>query len=303
MGRKTKQITHLRFPSANPKYKVELRDPYGELIGEYEAKGSASRECEAARGKMKIYDVPFDFATHAKRRPKTFTVEKRFGFMNRVIEMIAKKITKGAVICGPAGIGKTYGVLETLERCGMKEEKDFIIIKGSISPVALYRALHQNRHKTIIFDDCDSALFNEDCANILKAVLDTCDKRIVSWLTSASMTGSGAGGDLPSSFEFMGQILFISNLSEDRIDSAIVSRSICLDLRMDRKEIMDRIEALSPLVCANLLEPEQTTEIVTWLRDNLDIIFDLNLRTLIKLAQLRADNIDWEDFAIYTFTR
>jgi hypothetical protein len=303
MARSKKTVTHLSFPSIRPGYKCELRTPTGELIGEYKTKGAAYDKMRADGGKLQNFDVPFQATKHAKRAPKKFPVEKRFGFMNRLIEMVAKKITKGAVICGPAGIGKTYGVLATLERAGLEEGPDFVIIKGSISPVALYRTLFNNSNKTVIFDDCDSALFNPDSANILKAVLDTCDKRIVSWLTSASMTGSGTGGDLPPSFEFQGQILFISNLSEDKIDSAIVSRAICLDLRMDQKEIMDRIETLAPVVCADKLDPIQTTEITNWMRENLEMIFDLNLRTLIKLAQLRANSEDWEDMAVYSFTR
>lgn len=300
MARPSKQITHRAYPSTKTGMKLDLRDMDGVLVGSYKLKGQCEGACKALGGKLQRMQEPFDEAVHVKPKARQFSVEKRFGFMNTLINMFATKITKGAVICGPAGVGKTHACLTMLDRRGMEEGIDYKVIKGSISPNALYQTLWENSDKAIIFDDCDSALFNPDCANILKAVLDTCDRRVVSWITSTTLGSSGP----PPSFEFKGQILFISNLSEDRLDKAIVSRAICLDLRMDKGEIMDRIEQLSMDICSEVLEPMEITEITSWMRANLDTIFDLNLRTLIKLAQIRnVQKDDWEDAAAYMFTR
>jgi hypothetical protein len=230
---------------------------------------------------------------------KQFSVARRFAFMKKMTQMVAKGTAAGAVICGPAGIGKTFSVTQVLEDEGMREGYHFEFIKGNMSPLGLYETMYRNQDKLIVFDDCDSALFNPQCANLLKAALDTCDRRVITWMSSAM----DREGGLPSQFEFSGQILFISNLDQEKIDDAIVSRTLCLDLRMDESEILDRIEQLAPVICS-ALAPVAITEIITFLRDNLKGIFDLNLRTLIKLAKVRQDcGEDWQDMATYLFTR
>lgn len=282
--------------------KVEVRHADGRFIGQYASWSQAWAIVRDAKGKMLKFDGPYDpiAASASSAVKQKFSVQRRFSFMERMIEMIAKDVAAGAVICGPAGIGKTHTVTAVLNRCGLKEDDGYVMVKGTVSPLGLYRTLYHNSDRLIVFDDCDSALFDYGCFNLLKAALDTCDRRVLTWCSKTTMSSTG---DLPERFEFTGRILFISNLSEDRVDQAIVSRTMMLDLKMSRDEIMDRLEMLSPVIC-QALSPEELTEVICFLKDNIDNIADLNLRTLIKLGNVRQTaGADWEDMAHYIFTR
>ena len=108
----------------------------------------------------------------------------------------------------------------------MLPPRDYAVIKGFSTPKAMYRALFENQDKLVIFDDCDSILKDLTALNILKADLDSYGKRTISWLTERESE------DLPTSFEFKGQVLFISNLPLDRMNSAIMSRAFTVDVSM-----------------------------------------------------------------------
>ncbi len=289
------------YPSSINGYKAEIRDMKGTLIKSCKMMGEAWGYCRENGLKASRYNEPFnpEDVVHT-REVQSFPVERRFGFMNRMIEMIARNVAAGAIICGPPGIGKTHSCLSVLKGNGMKEDRDYIFIKGNTSAMGLYRTLYFNNDKMIVFDDCDNALFDPGCANLLKSALDTCDKRRLSWVSQNTANGSAG---VPESFEFEGRILFISNMPESRIDRAIVSRTMCMDLKMNKVEIMDRIEQLASSVCVNI-DPIQTTEVITWMKDNMDNLADLNLRTLIKLSKLRQTaGDDWMDMATYSFCR
>ena len=88
-----------------------------------------------------------------------------------------------------------------------------MVVKGYATPKALYGTLWEHRDKTIIFDDCDSVLKDAVSLNLLKGALDSYDKRTISWLQKGFIEDN-----LPNSFEFQGNIIFISNMSSDKLD-------------------------------------------------------------------------------------
>ena len=93
---------------------------------------------------------------------------------------------------------------------------------------------------TLVFDDCDSVLKDPVALNLLKSALDSFGKRYISW--NAETRGDDS---LPTSFEFKGQIVFITNVSLDRLDQAVRSRSMCIDLTMSAADKLERMEAVS----------------------------------------------------------
>jgi hypothetical protein len=251
-------------------------------------------------------------AVEAKQTER-FGINTRFDFVTKLVTMVANKVQASAVITGEGGLGKTYTVLQTLEQCGLEdmteilaaaEEGDiidnaFITVKGYSTAKGLYRTLYENNDRVIVFDDCDSILKDAVALNILKGALDSYDRRFISWNSEMKETD-----DLPRSFEFTGQIIFISNMEADNIDQAVRSRSMMIDLSMTEDQKIDRM--------AHIAEGEGflPTYPVEYKRDALELlreikheVKEMSLRTLISVTKIRAANgDDWKDLATYMLT-
>ena len=220
---------------------------------------------------------------------KKYNIATRFGFMEQLIDMVIGGISPSCIVTGPGGIGKTYTVVKSLEKCGYKDG-EYQVIKGFTTPLGLYRLLHDNRHAILLFDDCDSAFKEPTALNLLKGALDTTERRMISW------NSSKLPDDLDSVFEFKGRIIFVSNIPLHGFDQTLISRSMIIDLQMSRDEILDRIESIAEAIIP--LNPEMRSDVIDFLREYKDTISDLNIRTYIKVAKVRAfGKGDWRGMA------
>ena len=153
-----------------------------------------------------------------------FSINDRFEFVSEMVRMLAEGEQASVVVTGPGGLGKSFTVSDTLQRCGLKDislvddlpvgfvlngGNTYRVIKGYSTPKGLYRTLFENREGVIVFDDCDSVLRDPVSLNLLKAALDSYDKRVISWRADIR------DEDLPTSFLFNGRVVFISNLSSN----------------------------------------------------------------------------------------
>jgi hypothetical protein len=245
-------------------------------------------------------------------KSEMFNINERFEFVENLVQMIASGLQPSAVITGEGGLGKTYTVNKTLIASGLKDlselgaleegsvvrrTKAFVSIKGYSTPKGLYRTLYENKDSVIVFDDCDSILKDPVALNLLKSALDSYGKRIISWMAE----GFGRDDDLPRSFEFKGRVIFISNLGQDKIDQAIRSRSMMVDLTMNEDQKIERMETIAQ---SEEFLPEFTVE---YKKDALDLIRSLkddakeiSLRTLISVTKIRASgNKNWKGMATY----
>ena len=245
-------------------------------------------------------------------KSEMFNINERFEFVENLVQMIASGLQPSAVITGEGGLGKTYTVNKTLIASGLKDlselgaleegsvvrrTKAFVSIKGYSTPKGLYRTLYENKDSVIVFDDCDSILKDPVALNLLKSALDSYGKRIISWMAE----GFGRDDDLPRSFEFKGRVIFISNLNQDKIDQAIRSRSMMVDLTMNEDQKIERMETIAK---SDEFLPEFTVE---YKQDALDLIRSLkddakeiSLRTLISVTKIRASgNKNWKGMATY----
>ncbi len=241
-----------------------------------------------------------------------FGINARFGFVEKLVGMVADGVQPSAIITGEGGLGKTYTVTKTLESKGYKDISDladfqvgsiinarkcFTFVKGYSTPKGLYRTLFENNKSIIVFDDCDSVLKDPIALNILKSALDSYGKRIISW--NADMRDD----DLPRSFNFEGRVIFISNLDEGKIDQAIRSRSMMIDLSMNTDQKIERMETIAS---AEEFLPEYDAKIksdaLALIREIKDEVKEISLRTLISVAKIRASNKDWKDLATYMLT-
>ncbi len=245
-----------------------------------------------------------------------FCINQRFGFVEKIVGMVATGVQPSTIITGQGGLGKTYTVMKTLQANGLKDFNEviqklpvgatipmktvYVTIKGYSTPKGLYRTLFENQNATIVFDDCDSILKDPVALNLLKGALDSYGKRIISW----NAESFGKDDDLPRSFEFKGRVIFISNMDQDKIDQAIRSRSMMIDLSMTDDQKIDRMAHIAE---SEEFLPEYTTEIkadaLALIREVKDQAKEISLRTLISVAKIRAANPhDYKDLATYVLT-
>jgi len=240
-----------------------------------------------------------------------FTINQRFQFVGDMVKMLADGDQASVIVTGPGGLGKTYNVIKSLKDSGMKDislaeefeigtrinlKKSFRIIKGYSSPKGLYRLLFTNKDGVLVFDDCDSILRDPNAVNLLKGALDSYDKRIISW--NADIRDD----DLPTSFEFTGRVVVISNLSSIQMDQALLSRSMVVDISMTTQEKIDRMRYL---ISDTEFMPEYTmnqkNDAVDFLESVKDKAKELSLRSLIMTTKIRKNNPrgNWKNLADY----
>lgn len=245
-------------------------------------------------------------------------LETRFSAMDLMTEATCFGHNRSLIISGPAGLGKSYGVMKTLE---VAEKRNYvpIVIKGYIRPTGLYKLLYENRFKKciIVFDDADSIFGDDVCLNLLKAACDMTETRRLHWLTETKMEDED-GERLPRSFEFEGSIIFITNYDFDDLIAkgnklaphfeALISRSHYLDLAMKTKR--DYVVRIKQVVFGKgMLSREGFTdlealEIVDFVEDNTEKLRELSLRMVVKLAGLfRMNKKSWKDLAAVTCMR
>jgi hypothetical protein len=272
---------------------------------------SYSKAYVERRVKAMVGDVETAVAA-AVEKSNRYDINTRFGFVEKLVNMVATGVQPSAVITGEGGLGKTYTVTKTLEANGYKDISDladfqvgsiintrkcFTMIKGFSTAKGLYRTLFENNKSIVVFDDCDAVLKDPVALNLLKGALDSYGKRIISW--NADMKDD----DLPRSFEFTGRVIFISNMDQDRIDQAIRSRSMMIDLSMTLDQKIDRMEFIAK---SDEFLPEYDATIkadaLALIRKIKTECKEISLRTLIAVSKVRASNKDWKDLATYMLT-
>jgi hypothetical protein len=242
----------------------------------------------------------------------SFSVADRFAFTEALTEMVAKGQSPSAIVTGEGGIGKTYTITKVLHNAGFVNSlepeaihvpptKQYVMIKGYSTPYALYRTLYENQDRVIIFDDCDSILKDATAINLLKAALDSYSKRVVCWQSEVK------GSDLPTSFEFKGGVVFISNFTLTSLDQAVRTRALCVDLSMNADQ---KLERMAHLVADADFQPELSTKVkadaLDLIKENLPKVRNLSLRTLIQVCKIRhahGASSNWTRLALYVMNQ
>ena len=205
-----------------------------------------------------------------------FDINERFDFLGNFVNMVIENITASLLVTGEGGLGKTHTVREKLKEAGLEEDIDYKIIKGYSTPKALYATLYENSDSLVIFDDCDSVLKDPNSLNLLKGALDSYDKRTISWLSKGFISD-----ELPNSFDFTGRVIFISNLSLTKVDGAVKSRTISVDLTMTLEDKIKRmrsiISEIVPVYSMNI-----KNKVLDFLDKNKENAKEFNMRTLEK---------------------
>ena len=221
-----------------------------------------------------------------------FTINQRFEFLGNLTQMVIGGVTPSLIIVGEGGLGKTHSVTQTIKANDV-EEDCYIFLKGYSTARGLYNTLYDNNGKLIIFDDCDSVLEDKVAINILKSALDSYERRTISWM--AKMNKSD---EYPQQFDFTGRIIFISNKSKEKIEEAIRTRRLTVDLTMTPD---DKIERMGSILGSIL--PEYSIEVKKQALEFLKTVKDdvsLNMRMLIMVTKMASTYpSNWRDMAKY----
>lgn len=267
-------------------------------------------------------------------------ITETFEVMKKITRGVAGGLVRGIVFSGAAGVGKTHTITEVLEECGLVEKyklvenmdfiedeengnkdaenayleniilsgkKVFDVAKGHVTAASLFEILYRNRYEncTIVLDDIDSIFSDEKALNILKAALDTSSTRRITW---ASM--GGRKDDVPSVFEFKGNVIFISNKDFDNLKEkanvgkhieALLSRCLFLNLKINTvEEKMVRIKQVAikeGLFKRNNVSCEEEQEkIMEWVNQNAYKFRELSLRTIVHISTISKMD-GWEAIA------
>jgi len=241
-----------------------------------------------------------------------------FDDIEKLTKVVALGLQNSLIVAGMAGIGKTFHVEKTMkELLGSNEGKDakWRHRKGAkLSPFGLFLDLFMNRDDmTIVYDDSDSVWKDPDAVNILKSALDTYKERDIFWASRATtnteiMTDEertlyfeklydalankpedvGTKIKLPSSFKFTSRVIFISNLKPEKIDSAIRSRSLFMDIYLTQEDVVNRIISILPFVEPDV-SMDAKMEVLEGLKDSGS---DLTMRAVTAGIAVKAGGFD-----------
>ena len=248
-------------------------------------------------------------------------LRSRFEILDDMTRAVKAGKVRAMIVTGPPGVGKSFGVEKVLARHDVFADiaqdgklKKYEVVKGAMSAIGLYKKLYEfsDKKSILVFDDCDSVLLDDLSLNILKAALDSSAKRTIHWNTDSRLLRSEG---VPNSFEFKGGAIFITNIKFEHVKSkklkdhleALESRCHYLDLTIDtEREKMLRIKQIVTDGMLDSYEFSDTAkaEVVDFIDDNKKKLRELSLRTVLKVADLKASFPDrWKSVAEITVMR
>ena len=241
-------------------------------------------------------------------------IRERFEILEDLTNATVDGVSRAMIVSGPPGLGKSFTVEKVVSRL---DQFDHTIVKGFVRATGLYRILYEHRKKgqVVVFDDADSIFFDDAALSLLKAACDTTERRIISWRAETTMKLDD-GDAFPTSFEFEGSVIFITNMDFDRIVdnqakfhehvAAMISRAHYVDLSMkNRRDYFIRIkQVVSEGMLANSLTQHQIKQVVNFIEENIDSLRELSLRMAIKIASTMKSNPGkWERICRVTCMR
>lgn len=238
-------------------------------------------------------------------------VHEMFSVMQDMLYITALGSNKSLFISGSAGVGKTESAKEVLSKLNV----EYRHVKGKVSEGGLYTLLWENRfsNSVLLFDDSDDVLSSELSLNILKAATDSSDVRTIDWNSSAKFYDSD-GEEIPSSFEFKGTIIFISNKdifglakANNKMSDhfqALISRSTVIDVTLKTKdEYLARIyDVLYNKMDTSKYSKDIKDELYQFISEEGEKLQELSLRMIGKLYTLHQEfGTDWKRMAIRVY--
>lgn len=240
-------------------------------------------------------------------------ITERFDILESLTDSCISGDSRALIVSGPAGLGKSYTVEQKLAEWD-PNGNNYSITKGYVRATGLVKLLYAYREEgqVLVFDDADAIFFDDVSLNLLKAVCDTTERRVVSWLSEGRLLDEETGEIVPRSFEFKGTVIFISNYDFDAmIDrghklaphlQAMVSRAHYIDLAMkSRRDYLVRIRQVVAQGLLQHMDLDAQVDVLTFIESYSDHLRELSLRMALKIASIRkTNNSNWEKVAKVT---
>ena len=232
-----------------------------------------SRDSEDVKDDPKVAEL--------ESNKERLSYEDQLKDLKNLLKMTLTGAANALFISGRGGVGKTFTVEEILASMGKKDNVDYFKNTGTATAAGIYSLLFRFKDKIVVFDDSDDALKDQEARNIIKAATDTKKVRKLVWnkmsknlvepdddMTDEEILDQGL---LPRYFEFTGKIIFISNLSMDKLDpdGAIRTRAFLVDVNPTDVEVydfMDKIVGDMPLPEGLTLSSVDRKRVVNLLR-------------------------------------
>lgn len=241
-------------------------------------------------------------------------LKERFKLLEMLVDQSIKGKSRALIVSGPPGLGKSFTVEEKLKDSETKHS----IIKGFVGLTGIYKLLyaHKNKGDVLVFDDADSVFDDLESLNMLKAVCDTTEQRVVGYRKEINFIDDETGEVIPREFCFCGTIIFITNLDFDMMIAknhrltphfnALMSRAHYVDLAMKSKR--DYIIRIKQVVKQGMLRniglnEHEVHDVLVFIEDNKDRLRELSLRMAIKIGGIVSMGHDWRRVAEVTCCR
>ena len=236
-----------------------------------------------------------------------------FDDMEKLMTSVVLGHSNSLIITGTAGIGKTTSLENVMDRFKYEMDVDYRLVKGASTAYGAYREFFMYRDdKLIVFDDCDDLFDNSTAINVLKGVLDTKKNRTVSWVSNSTFSKMGKSeeeiekllkkGRIPNTFSFTSGIIFITNISREKIMDdpdlqALISRSNMIDITLDDDQLIDRITHIINKIDLGISKEEKDKifDVMMKAYESGVLKGKIDIRTFIKMAQIKKTAAYFED--------
>lgn len=300
---------------------VKNGDKFPGFPDEIRVKVNGPADYEFVSDEGVIADLGFTVVEEANTAETDDEVIARIRGRFEILDEMTKAATNGdiraMIVSGPPGVGKSFGVERIVEKACLFDQISGTrlraeVVKGSATALGLYQALYKysDPNCVLVFDDCDTILFDDVALNLLKGALDSGKKRKISWLSESRVLKDEG---IPNSFTFNGSVIFITNIKFDKIKSprlkehldALQSRCHYLDLTLDtmRDKIMriKQIAADGELFTDYGFGQVESDEIIDFMSEHQNKFREMSLRMAIKVADLRKSfPFKWKEMAQIT---
>ena len=257
-------------------------------------------------------DTPQERQTNTLLRD--ISIEELWDNYERNLRRVARGRHKFAVAYGSGGVGKSYIFRQIAKQLELREyddeiqpskdQYDFVVISGKITPTQVYAEMYRHRDKLIVFDDCDSFLQTEEVQGFLKAGLDTGEQTKISNKSSKkvyNIEGDPESGTIPNTFSFKGRVIAITNLIARQLDQAVKSRALCVNLTMTVDETIDKLGSIKDKIEILTADKSEVIDVSQKARDfafevlkkNKDKLGgDINTRVYSNAVLIASDGMD-----------
>lgn len=200
---------------------------------------------------------------------QTFTT----GFANDHFDML--------VITGRGATGKSEQSRQALSAHQCVE------IPGHVTPLDLYRRLHEGKDQKVVFDESDGLWDNKQKVCIMKQLGETRDTKRISWMSSDPRAQEIDGGK--GFFYTRSRLLILSNSFSvlNANMAALVTRAVVVHFAPTAAEILKKIKTFGT-----------DTEILAFLESHYECLPEFNLRTYRNLENMKAAGLDWRMYAM-----